>query len=344
MHFSAPSTLTLALLALLVFPSRGITQVVDKEIAPWDLVRTFLTETASPRSEVDRTAFSDRLSGELSGTDPRLFEGRWPAWVDVRIDTTAELAPRIEQRRELVDDKPVVRVDTFERMWVAASTWLRRYHGEAYFFLERDSIWRITAIRELPSSMERTLINRRAENVQESTDFSTVASMLNLLHSDADQITRFLEIASDASGVSTRLLGLDKRLTIDPVRIDTERLDPYFGLDDERTDDERMLLRMNLSSLDRIAAAGMSSLRFGSDSTVRFELARLQDRSVGYLWATDQKRLPDLAPDGVFLLRSVGDGWYLYKGFLPPAEATVDLAGLIARSIASSETEPEKSD
>lgn len=34
---------------------------------------------------------------------------------------------------------------------------------------------------------------------------------------------------------------------------------------------------------------------------------------VGYLYTSDKKYLPELRPDKVMMLRSLGDGWYLYK-------------------------------
>ena len=297
-------------------------QSVPVDTMPWDLVRTFLSETASPEDGVDRADFADRFGGELADRDPVLFKGTWPAWVDIQIDTTAALRPRIVTHT-IVDedeDETTFVVDTLERFWIVATTYTPRYHGDAYFFCEHDSIWRITAIRQLPSDVERDLIARRTEAADALPSIELLRSTINLLHADKVQMNRFAAIAEDADELVTQLRGSTNAAPFIPGAIDIDRIDPYAALDDDIDDDQRLIHQLNNAALRRLHDAGVLGIVPREDGTILLEIARRNGQSVGYLSLPEDVSAPALEPDGMFMIRHLSTGWLFYKGVLGKAE------------------------
>ena len=60
-----------------------------------------------------------------------------------------------------------------------------------------------------------------------------------------------------------------------------------------------------------ISAITSGGYQFGS--AINFLIGGMIDNSVGYLYVTDPADVPSMHPDGIIMLREIGNGWYLYK-------------------------------
>ena len=44
-----------------------------------------------------------------------------------------------------------------------------------------------------------------------------------------------------------------------------------------------------------------------------FLIGGITDNSVGYFYIKDERNVPEMSPSHFIMIRSLGDGWYLYK-------------------------------
>lgn len=311
-----------AVLLLLLMSSGGSAsaQEVESDIEPWRLVRVFIQETGSPSDEVDRSAFRSRLSGELAALDMESeIVGRWREFVDVTIDTLVPLSPRILTIPPLKVGNPP-RYDTLRRLAVFATTYFDGNYDNSYFFLEQDSMWKITHLRQFPTLDERIAIADRAGAVDTTTpDFMLVVkNQFVLLESDRERRTRFdQEIRSDASSIIAQLDRAPtwREIVLGPIA--TEEIDPYYTLDEGVSSHDAFLHRLNLAALDRLYRNGITRI-YRSAEGIALEIGGIGDKSTGYLYRDSTRSGVDLDPDNVFMTSPIDRHWSTYKTGVTP--------------------------
>ncbi len=304
------------LLALLLVPgSSTCGQEVAVDIEPWRLVRVFIQQTGSPSEKVDRGAFASRLSGEMATLDiEREIAGRWQAYVDVKIDTLIPLSPRI-RTTPAVEPGSRPQRDTLERLAIFATTYIDGNYDNSYFYLEHDSLWRITHLRQFPTLPERIAITDRARAIDTSNpDFMlAVKNEFVLLESDATRRLRFeSEMRSDANGVVAQLSRAPSWQEIILGPIATAEIDPFYPLDDTVSAQHAFLHRLNLDALDRLYRNGITRI-YRSSSGILFEIGGLGARSMGYIYRDSAATAPELHPDNMFMESPIDRAWSLYK-------------------------------
>lgn len=294
-------------------------QDVPAGTEPWRLIRIFIEQTASPAEEVDRTAFAPRLGGRLAGLDPASIAGRWPRYVDVKIDTVVWLEPYLRTIPPDPTEERPGRVDTLRRVAVWASTWISGNYDNSYFFLERDSIWRIVEWIDFPGPAERRAIVEAAAEIDTTRSDYIIRSrnLLNLLQSDRHHRSRFTEMRRDLVEIGRQLSGSEAWSRIDLGSIPIDSIDPYAALDLPPSGPGRLLFRLNPSALNRLFQGGISRIVEVGNS-VRFEIERFAGRSAGYLYLPEGKTLPAVDREADFLLVPLESGWWYYKSFLTP--------------------------
>ena len=321
----------LALIALISTGTLALGQQVDEDIEPWRLVRVFIEQTGSPREKVDREAFRARLAGELAERDLEAeIAGTWRRYVDVRIDTVVPLPPTVVTREPSeVDAAP--RSDTLERVAVLATTYIDGNYDNSSFFLEHDSIWRITHLRSFPTDRQRVAITDRASAIDTTLEnfMLSVRNEFVLLESDRDLARRFNEmILDDARGLARHLARSSawNELLLGPL--DAESIDPWFALDDSITSSESLIHSLNHNALDRLFRAGVTRIVRVQEG-ILFEIGRLEESSAGYLFGDTTQSLPTMAPDHYFSLSPLPSGWWLYRRSGLPGPRTGEGVALI---------------
>lgn len=314
---------------LLATASGLIAQDVDAGVEPWRLVRIFIEQTGSPLDDVDRARFATRLGGRLAGLDPVSVKGHWGRYVDVKIDTVVRLDPLLRPISADPQRKLPGRTDTLERVAVWATSFKGGNYDNSYFFLERDSIWRIVEWIEFPTTAERAAIVREADRLDTTREDYIVRrrTILSLLHHDILHRSRFPEIAGDLDRLARQLSRITGWQRIELGAIPVDSLDPFAALDLPEGSRTAFLHRLNPAGLDRLFTGGIARiLRHGAE--IRFEIGRFGGRSVGYLWRppdTEEVR-PD--PEGDFLLSPLGGRWWFYRSFHTPEQPAAELIRL----------------
>ena len=309
--------LTTILVFLAVRPLSA--QDVPAGTEPWRLIRIFIEQTGSTFENVDRAAFAPRLGGRLAGLDPTSVAGRWVRYIDVKIDTVVRLTPRLRTVPPDPELKRPGRVDTLDRVAVWASTYISGSYDNSYFFLERDSIWRIVEWIDFPGTDERKAIVEAASAVDTTRTDWVVHSrnLLNLLNPDRHHREQFGVMRRDLQEIAGQLSASDAWNRIDLGRIPIDSLDPFAPLDLPESGPQ-ILYRLNPAALDRLFLGGISRILTVGGS-VRFELARFGGRSAGYLYEPDGSA-PGVDAEGDFLMVPLGERWWYYKSFRTPGE------------------------
>ena len=311
----------LLVVALLLFGGNGSNaQTLPADTPAWELVKILIQETGSPSKSVDRQSFRDRLTGELAGTDPETFRGTWPMYADVKIDTLIPLSPRLRLVPALPKEKIPARTDTIERAAVYATTYHGGIHDNAYFFLEKDSIWRIMAWRQFPNDHERGRIVEAIDRLDtgSASYFEQRIALTRLLSNDNAQTSLFKHLSADADDIVGPLARTEAWRRYELGAIPFDSIDEYGGLDDDLSASDRLLHTLNIDALARLRTSGITSItNVSSDNgIVRLDIGSFEGEAMGYLYVPQGEATPTISPDRYYLLKPLAPHWYYFKGFV----------------------------
>lgn len=277
-------------------------QKLPYSATPRGVVFTFLTETASSSDTIDRAAFSERLTGEFARTEPGSFRGLLPAGSRFRIDTIPNLVSDDDLRRAAA--YVTVEIGGERENW--------------YFFCVRDSIWRLEALRRLPTASQRAQMRESLEEIDTST------ASYRLLRSDLqrlllpDEGLRELFTASKADAEKiVKPLDRGKLWNQFAMReVDFSRLEEYRELDDDIDYHDRIFYTLDRGAIERLKYS-LGLRRIERDprypGLIFFVAGDIDKSSVGFVHAAVPDMLPGLSRDGFIMLRPASEGWWLYK-------------------------------
>ncbi|HVZ39294.1 MAG TPA: hypothetical protein VHI13_08465 [Candidatus Kapabacteria bacterium] len=296
-----PAALLLMVLAALPRPLAA--QDLPSAATPRGLVFAFLTETASHLDSVNRTAFRNRLVGEMAHTDPKSFKGLVPAGTRLRIDSIPNLRPLPDGTRRAL---AYVTVDiSGER-----ENWS--------VFCRGDSIWRIEALRRFPNPMQRAQIKQSLRTLDTTTyAYRTLRSELaHSLCSDDSLRSLFRRGRTDASRLVDLLRRGNHWSSIALNEVDFGKLEEYRELDDDIEPSQLIFYTLDRKLLQGLEQQlGPVSIERDSRNPdlVYLVMGTLEKQTFGFLNAPDPTKLPELSPDGFIVLKPVDKGWWLYK-------------------------------
>jgi hypothetical protein len=83
----------------------------------------------------------------------------------------------------------------------------------------------------------------------------------------------------------------------------------------EKIDEERSieLVKDLKADYQKLFIFSVSTGGYKLGNCINFLIGGMVDNTVGYLYVTDKKNLPEMSPDRVIMIREIGNGWYIYK-------------------------------
>jgi hypothetical protein len=57
----------------------------------------------------------------------------------------------------------------------------------------------------------------------------------------------------------------------------------------------------------------MSNIHLRRQGYIEFVIGGITDNLVGYLYVKDKRKLPEMDPANIIMIREIGDGWYIFK-------------------------------
>ncbi len=277
-------------------------QELPASTTPRGVIFAFLSETASPLDTIPRDRFRARLAGELASISPVSFKGLVPQEADIEIDTIFTLpspgpTPRLAAYATIRTPKDIEQI---------------------YLYCRGDSLWRLEAVQQFPTAIQRKLIRRTIGDLDTSAPDGQLKlrDMERLLLPDDSLIRAFDDARADAEKVIRRL-ERGKMWNDFPLReVDFGKVEEYRELDDDITDARRIFYQVDRPSLERLKSR-LGIERVARDplhpGVILLEIGGLPERSYGYLYAPTPSALPPIAPDGYMMLRPVTGRWWLYK-------------------------------
>lgn len=299
-----PHAITLSLCIALVagFAPAAHAQKLPFSATPRGVVFAFLTETASSSDTIDRAAFSERLTGEFARSEPGSFRGLLPAGSRFRIDTIPNLTSDDDLRRAAA--YVTVELSGERENW--------------YFFCVRDSIWRLEALRRLPTASQRTQMRESLKEIDTTTPTYKVlrSDLQRLLLSDESLRELFSASKADAEKIVTPLDRGKLWNQFAMREVDFSRLEEYRELDDDIDYHDRIFYTLDRGAMERLKHS-LGLRRIERDprhpGLIFFVAGDIDKSSVGFVHAAAPDLLPGLSRDGFIMLRPAGEGWWLYK-------------------------------
>lgn len=204
----------------------------------------------------------------------------------------------------------------------AVSMAVRNPGGEgldAYLFFVKDSIWKMSAFRSFQMARDIVPIQDKLERLKPHEVDAIIKSAKN---------KRSKKKALFSSREEYEFLLGNTRLTLES----DEKIVRY--LIDNKQEFERIkdsVYKLSGLSQKKRASIGeaaimmkpayrklfISSIRTGcgnqNTACLNFLICESGNNAVGYLYSPDKSDLPSMDPDGIIMLREIGDGWYAYK-------------------------------
>ncbi|MCE7935639.1 MAG: hypothetical protein DYG96_13765 [Chlorobi bacterium CHB2] len=156
---------------MLCFGGRGaLAQELPASASLEELLRVFITQTASPSDSINRSAFRPRLAGALARTSPARFKGT--GFYDARMT--------LDSLIHLPSGNGVIRVAA----WVTVESW--EGAENIYFTCVCDSLWKIERIARFPTLSQRRQIEESIRKFDVRSDYDRVLrdDLLRLLLPD----------------------------------------------------------------------------------------------------------------------------------------------------------------
>lgn len=189
---------------------------------------------------------------------------------------------------------------------------------DTYLHFEKDSIWKMNSFRALamtgviervvqelekmtPKQVDEIINQFKAKNGKEETFKSWNDYYFELGNSkltielDNNIIKHFLANQGEFERI--------KNLALNEL--------------ESNQDNEKGRLKLLENSKAQYRKLFISSVSFGDaeigSKCLSFLIGGILDNTVGYLFIKDRKDLPEMTPDGIIMIKEIGNGWYIYK-------------------------------
>ncbi len=190
---------------------------------------------------------------------------------------------------------------------------------DTYLHFEKDTIWKMNAFRALAMTgiIEQLKIELEKLTTQQVNDI--IAKSKKKKKEDFSMFTS-MEDYYFQLGNANLTLELDDNISkhflknkVEFERIKTLALDE---LEEKKGNSEGRLKLLENSTAD-YRKLFISSVLYGDydlgSKCLSFLIGGILDNTVGYLFIKDKKDLPEMTPDGIIMIKEIGNGWYIYK-------------------------------
>ena len=190
---------------------------------------------------------------------------------------------------------------------------------DTYLHFEKDSVWKMHAFRALAMT---GMIEQAKIELEKMTPLQ-VDEMIEKAGKAKDKTEIVFASRADYHfelGNATLILELDENIIQHFVqnkaafeRMKDAALTELAGK--EKNGERSFKLADNLKTDYRnlfIASISYGGYQLGGNC-LDFLIGGMLDNTVGYLYVTDKKDLPEMSDARVIMLREIADGWYLYK-------------------------------
>jgi len=303
--FRLPKPLLVLLLHVVgaILPGRELgAQVVPEQASLRELISVFIAQTASPLESVDRLAFGPRLAGALAGTSPVRFKGTIPEEAKAEIDTLVELG----------EEGRIVRTAAYVTV---------RAVGECenlYFFLERDSIWRIDGLYRFPTPTQRKQLVESLAEVDTTSQYgrSLYGDIRRLLLPDDSLVARLADDLGYAAKIVRPLMKgkLWRRFFLREVHL--SGIDEYRELDDDIPPEQLLYYKLDRPAVERLKHhTGIVWIERDEryPNALFMVGGSIGENSYGYIYADSPESIPAVSVDEFVMVRPVAEHWWLYK-------------------------------
>jgi hypothetical protein len=189
---------------------------------------------------------------------------------------------------------------------------------DTYLHFRRDTGWKMIAFRSLAMTGTLEQIKIGLENMSSEQIDEMIAKSKKLKN------RHFAMFASREDynfqlGNAKLILEMDDNIVEHFSRNQTEfeRLKnaALTQLMNENISEEKSIrLIQNLKTdYQRLFISSVSSGDYELGNCINFLIGGMLDNSVGYIYVKDKKDLPEMNPNGIIMIREIGNGWYIYK-------------------------------
>jgi len=189
---------------------------------------------------------------------------------------------------------------------------------DAYLHFEKYASWKMTAFRGLAMTGMIEQIKIELEKMTPQQVDETIARSKNNKKDDF-AIFKSREEYNFLLGNAKLTLELDENI-IEHFRthqIEFERLKnlALTELKKINADEERdvKLIENSKADYQKLFISSVSTGSYELGNGVNFLIGGMLDNSVGYFFIKDKKDLPEMNPNGIIMIREIGNGWYIYK-------------------------------
>jgi len=189
---------------------------------------------------------------------------------------------------------------------------------DTYLHFRKDSIWKLAAFRSLAMT---GLVAQAKEQLEQLTpaQVDSLVAQGNRSGNKKEALIRSYEDYVFLLGNTRLILESDENLiryfrnhqaAFEELRSAAQK-EAAQRPPSERT---RQLLATRKADYRKLLLSSVSigSLDFG-EKCVDFSIGGMVDNTVGFLYVTDPRYLPEINPARIIMIREIGGGWYLYK-------------------------------
>lgn len=190
---------------------------------------------------------------------------------------------------------------------------------DAYFHFEKDTIWKISAFRGLAMTGFIEQLKTELEKMTpEQVNEMIKSSKKNKKGKEHVLFTSKEEYEFEL-GNAKLILELDDNIANHFLsnQAEFERLKnrALTQLEKETPDEERSIKLIENFKTDyrKIFISSVSTGGYQLGNCINFLIGGMIDNTVGYLYVTDKKYLPEMSPERVIMIKEIANGWYIYK-------------------------------
>lgn len=189
---------------------------------------------------------------------------------------------------------------------------------DTYLHFKKDTVWKMNAFRAL--AMTGILEQAKMElEKMTSQQIDSIIAASKKKKEDEYSIFTSREDYNYRLGNLKLTLELDdniiKHFVTNKAAFERLKSLALSELEKENADEEISIgLIKNLKpDYQKLFITSVSTGGYELGNCINFLIGGMVDNSVGYMYVTDKKFLPDMDPDRIITIKEIGDGWYIYK-------------------------------
>jgi hypothetical protein len=188
---------------------------------------------------------------------------------------------------------------------------------DTYLHFTKEKIWKLSAFRALAMTGMIEGVKKELEQLSPKG----VDSLIAISKKDTAENAMFKsrEDFDFQLGNLNLILASDSEIIdhFNKNKIEFERL-KNIALKDwgiNKVDDEGTIKLCNGLENDfhKLFINSIETGGYELGNCINFSIGGMLDNTVGYLFVTDKKDIPEMNPSSIIMIKEIGDGWYIYK-------------------------------